>query len=152
LSDLPLPLRELAPLHELAGMFRAATLPRAQWTHLAHLRVGAWHVHHFGAIESLVRLRHGIRALNVANGVANTPTGGYHETITAAYVTLIDAWLEHEADPTVPLEQRVDRMLSGPIADRTALLRFWSQETLMSPAARAAWVPPDLAPLVLPVG
>ncbi len=131
-------------------MFRAAMLPRAQWTHLAHLRVGAWHVHHFGATEALVRLRHGIRALNVANGVANTPTGGYHETITAAYVTLIDAWLEQEADPAVSLELRVDRMLSGPIADRKVLLRFWSQETLMSPAARAAWVPPDLAPLALP--
>jgi hypothetical protein len=149
LSDLSLPLRELAPLYELAEKFRAATLPRAQWTHLAHLRVGAWHVHHFGATEALVRLRHGIRALNVANGVANTPTDGYHETITAAYVTLIDAWLEQHADLTVALEQRVDRMLSGPIADRKVLLRFWSQETLMSPAARASWVPPDLAPLAL---
>ena len=131
-------------------MFRAAKLPRAQWTHLAHLRVGAWHVHHFGATEALVRLRHGIRALNVANGTANTPTGGYHETITAAYVTLIDAWLEQAADATVSLELRVDQMLSGPIADRKVLLRFWSQETLMSPAARAAWVAPDLAPLALP--
>jgi hypothetical protein len=29
------------------------------------------------------------------------------------------------------------------------LLQFWSQETLKSPAARAAWVPPDRAPLAL---
>lgn len=139
------------PLHELAEMFRAATLPRAQWTHLAHLRVGAWHVHHFGATQALVRLRHGIRALNVANGVANTPTGGYHETITAAYVTLIAAWLGQAAEPAASLALRVERMLAGPMAERTLLLRFWSQETLMSPAARAAWVPPDRAPLALPL-
>jgi hypothetical protein len=138
------------PLHVLAEMFRSATLPRAQWTHLAHLRVGAWHVHHFGAAEALVRLRHGIRALNVAHGGANTPTGGYHETITAAYVRLISEFLA-ASDAAVSLEHRVDRMLAGPMADRKVLLRFWSQETLMSPAARAAWVPPDVAPLALPV-
>lgn len=132
-------------------MFRSATLPRAQWTHLAHLRVGAWHVHHFGAAEALVRLRHGIRALNVAHGTANTPTGRYHETITAAYVGLIAGWLDQVADPAMSLEDRVERMLAGPIADRKVLLCFWSQETLMSPAARAAWVPPDLAPLALPL-
>jgi len=135
-------------LHELAEAFRAATLPRAQLTHLCHLRVGAWHVHHFGATEALVRLRHGIRALNVAHGTANTPTGGYHETITAAYVTLISEFLA-AADPALPLPRKVEQMLAGPIAERTVLLRFWSQETLMSPAARAAWVAPDRAPLSL---
>ncbi len=137
-------------LNVLAEMFRTATLPRAQWTHQAHLRVGAWHVHHFGASEALVRLRHGIRALNVSHGTANTPTGGYHETITAAYVTLIAAFLAAD-DRHLPLEDRVDRMLAGPFADRALLLRFWSQETLMSPAARAAWVPPDRVPLALPL-
>ena len=141
------------PLHVLAEMFRAAKLPRAQWTHLAHLRVGAWHVHHFGATEALVRLRHGIRALNVANETANTPTSGYHETITAAYVALIGEWLAAAdlALPALPLEQKVEQMLSGPVGDRAVLLRFWSQETLMSPAARAAWVAPDRAPLALPL-
>ena len=135
-------------LHQLAEMFRAAKIPRAQWTHLAHLRVGAWHVHHFGPTEALVRLRHGIRALNVSNGVANTPTDGYHETITAAYVTLISEFLA-AADPALALESKVDQMLAGPLADRAVLLRFWSKETLMSPAARAAWVAPDRAPLSL---
>jgi hypothetical protein len=129
-------------------MFRAARLPRVQWTHLAHLRVGAWHVHHFGPTEALVRLRHGIRALNVSNGVANTPTDGYHETITAAYVTLINEFLA-AADPALTLERKVELMLAGPIAERTVLLRFWSQERLMSPAARAAWVAPDRGPLRL---
>jgi hypothetical protein len=132
-------------------MFRDARLPRARWTHQAHLRVGAWHVHHFGAAEALVRLRHGIRRLNVANGTANTPTGGYHETITAAYVTLIAAFLEQTRTLGLSLEHRVDRMLAGAIADRALLLRFWTEETLMSPAARAGWVAPDRATLALPV-
>ena len=137
-------------LQQLAELFRTATLPRAQWTHEAHLRIGAWHVHHFGADEALVRLRHGIRHLNVAHGTANTPTGGYHETITAAYVTLIAAFLAAAA-PGLSLERKTDEMLADPFADRTLLLRFWTPETLMSPAARATWVPPDRAPLALPL-
>jgi hypothetical protein len=32
-------------LDDLAVAFRPCTLPRAEWTHPAHLRVGAWHVH-----------------------------------------------------------------------------------------------------------
>ena len=138
------------PLAELAAQFLAATLPRAQWTHQAHLRVGAWHVDRFGAAEALPRLRQAIRRLNDAHGTANTPTGGYHETVTAAYVTLIEAFFSATSDAGEPLDDRVERLLAGPLADRAVLLRFWSRETLMSPAARAAWVAPDLAPLMLP--
>jgi hypothetical protein len=136
------------PLDELAAQFLACTLPRAEWTHTAHLRVGAWHVHHFGA-AALPRLREGIQHLNLAHGTPNTPTGGYHETITAAYVTLIAAFLA-AADPGQPLEHHVERLLGGALGDRRLLLRFWSQETLMSPRARASWVAPDRAALALP--
>ncbi|HEX4405779.1 MAG TPA: hypothetical protein VH560_13165, partial [Polyangia bacterium] len=80
-------------LDELAAAFRACTLPRDEWMHAAHLRVGAWHVHHHGAIDALSLLRTRIRRLNEHHRTANTPTGGYHETITAAYVRLIKAFL-----------------------------------------------------------
>ena len=147
------PYNRLLPmtLDDLAAQFLAATLPRAQWTHEAHLRVGTWHVERFGAAEALPRLRAAIRRLNDAHGTANTPTGGYHETITAAYVTLLAAFLA-AAGADLPLEARVERLLAGPLADRSLLLRFWSRETLMSPAARAGWVAPDLTPLGLPPG
>src|SRR5215471_8165534 len=136
-------------LDVLVEGFLSCTLPRAEWTHTAHLRVGAWHVHHHGADEALTRLRRAIRALNDSHGTANTDTSGYHETITAAYVRLLDAFLRR-FPPAVPLERRVQVLLDGPIADRAVLLRFWSKELLMSPAARRAWVPPDVAPLAVP--
>src|SRR6185369_4934759 len=72
-----------------AARFCEANVPRAEWTHEAHLRVGAWHVFHHGAAAALPLLRERIRRLNETNGVANTATGGYHETITAAYVELL---------------------------------------------------------------
>src|SRR5215471_12481860 len=134
------------PLDELAARFQTLAIPRQEWTHAAHLRVGAWHVHHHGAEGALVRLRAGIRALNVSHGTANTETSGYHETITVAYVRLLDGFLR-TFDAGVPLEDRVRQLVSGPLADRALLLRYWSKERLLSPAARLGWVPPDLAPL-----
>lgn len=138
-----------AALDQLANDFTAGDLPAVAWTHAAHLAVGAWHVHHFGPDEALLRLRRGIRALNDRHGTANTPTSGYHETITAAYTQLIAECLA-TFDGAVPLHERVATLLAGPLSDRTCLLRFWSRDRLMSPEARATWVPPDLAPLAWP--
>jgi hypothetical protein len=52
-------------------------------------------------------------------------------------------------DPSLALDDRVELLLASPLADGALLLRFWSREVLMSPAARAAWVAPDIAPLTL---
>jgi len=134
-----------AELDALAARFVAAAIPRGEWTHEAHLIVGAWHVDQFGADAALARLREGIRRLNEANGVANTPTGGYHETITAAYVRLLAAALA--ADAAAPFATRISAVLASPLADRAALARHYSPELLMSPRARAEVVAPDREPL-----
>lgn len=135
-----------AELDDLAARFGAAAIPRAEWTHAAHLRVGAWHVHRFGPDQALARLRAGIRRLNDANGVANTPTEGYHETVTAAYVQLIGRFLA-DCPPAMPFEARVEALLASPVAGKQAVQRHYSRELLMSPRARAEWVPPDWLPL-----
>ena len=144
-----------AEIDDLAARFTAATIRRADWTHQAHLVVGAWHVHRFGADGALARLRAGIHRLNEANGVANTATEGYHETITAAYVRLLARALADLGDlgnwgSHAPLADRVGALLAGPVGDKAALSRHYSREVLMSPRARAEWVPPDRAPLPEP--
>jgi len=135
-------------LDDLVEQFCAATLPHAEWTHTAHLRVGAWHVYHFGAGGALDRLRCGIRRLNESHGTPNSETRGYHETITVAYVRLIDAFLA-EAGAQTPLQDRVALLLASPLADRRVLTTFWTPELLLSPRARAEWVEPNAAPLEL---
>jgi len=134
----------------LAQRFQAKAVSRAEWTHEAHLAIGLWHVARFGAVEALARLRDGIRALNEANGVANTATGGYHETITHAYVVLIERFLVRRglaAAAPGNLQGEVDALLADPLADRAALFAYWTRDTLLSPQARAGWVEPDLAAL-----
>ena len=111
--------------------------------------MGLWHVHRFGAEDATTRLRAGIRALNERNGVPNTETNGYHETITVAYVRLIDQFLA-SAGPDRSLESHLSDLLGSPLADRAFLFRFWSRDLLMSPAARATWTPPDLRALTWP--
>lgn len=135
-------------LDAFVARFRAGELARAEWTHAAHLRVGAWHVHHHGAEAAVELLRAAIRQLNERHGTPNSATSGYHETITVAYVQLIAQALAAGAGDT-PLETRVDRLLAAPLAQPGYLLRFWSPDRLMSARARAEWLPPDLAPLTI---
>jgi hypothetical protein len=135
-------------LDRLAEQFSASTLPHGAWTHTAHLRIGAWHVHHFGANAALAMLRTGIRRLNDFHGTPNSETHGYHETITVAYVRLIAEFLA-TADAHSTIEARVDRLLASPLALPSMLTTFWTPALLFSPRARAEWVAPDLAPLEL---
>jgi hypothetical protein len=136
-----------AELYELVRRFRACELPRLEWTHAAHLSVGLWHVSSYEPGDALSRLRLGIRRLNESNGVVNSAASGYHETITRAYAQLLAAFAKRHAE--APVAERVGRLLAGDLADRGALLRFYSRARLESAEARLAWIEPDLAPLAL---
>ena len=138
---------ELFPdLDDFAARFAACRIPKSEWTHLAHLAIGMWHVHQYGADEALTRLRNGIRRLNDSHGTLNTETSGYHETVTRAYVQLLSQFLD-ACPSAMPLAERVSLLIASPLADKAALLRFYSRERLMSPEARANWVEPDIMPL-----
>jgi hypothetical protein len=123
----------------------ARTLTKAEWTHYAHLRTGLWHLLHHGPEEALLLLRERIRALNESHGVANTPTAGYHETITRFYVWQIGKFLEEEGR-----DKCVDELAEKLIlryGDKDLPLAYWSREKLFSSDARLGWVEPDLRPL-----
>ena len=88
--------------------------------------------------------------MNVSIGGANTESSGYHETITAAYITLLAEFLE-ACPPGLPLAECLARLWATPLAERDMLFTFYSRERLFSTDARARWVDPDLAPLRLEV-
>jgi hypothetical protein len=133
-------------IEALALRFGERRIPRPEWTHEAHLAVGLWHVARFGEALALERLRLGIRALNESNGVRNSETEGYHETITRAYAVLLAQFSAGFA-PDVPLQSRLVALLQAPLAHRHALLAFYRKRTLMTTRARLEWVEPDVAPL-----
>jgi len=135
-----------AELEAFVLRFHRCAVPKPEWTHQAHLAVGTWHVHRLGAAAALPVLRTGIRALNDSNGVANTETSGYHETITCAYVHLIADFISSRSE-VVTAARQVQELLESPLARKDALLDFYSRDLLFSPAARRRWTPPDLRPL-----
>jgi hypothetical protein len=127
--------------------FIARSLPKALWTHPAHLRVGLWHVLNFRHDRALDLLRERIRAYNEASGVANTDESGYHETITRFYLRAIIAYIQ-TADMSRPFEDLVAELI-GRHRDRDEPLRYYSRERLFCVLARRDWLEPDLAPLPL---
>ena len=134
----------------LAERFEACAVPVKEWTHTAHLSVGLWHIDRYGREDALVRLRSGIRRLNESHGGVNSSTGGYHETITVAYVELLAQFLATFPAGTL-FGERVIALLESALASRDMLLQFYSRDLLMSVKARAEWIQPDIRPLLAEV-
>ena len=134
-------------LQDLIARFQNATLPASEWTHQAHLVTGLWHVTMFNEVDALNHVRAGIRRLNTAHGTPNTDTRGYHETITRSYLVLLAGFARDHAD--VRGAALAQALLNSPLAQREALLKYYSKDLLMSVTARRGWVEPDLQSLVL---
>ena len=133
-------------VERLAHQFLDRTLPYERWTHAAHLAVGVWHLVRYAPGEALDRLRAGITTYNVACGIDNTDSSGYHETITRFYVEMIRRYLEGR-DRSGPLHDLVNGMVASPGGSRDAPLAYYTRERLFSVAARRSWLTPDLKPL-----
>jgi hypothetical protein len=129
----------------LAEAFATVTLPQAEWTHRAHLLVALWYATGLPPDQALAAMRNGIQRLNAAHGLVTTPSRGYHETITRAYLRLIVRFLEEEQGRP-GWAGRAERLLARH-GERDHLLRYYSRGRLFSPEARFGWMEPDLAPL-----
>ncbi|HYC33583.1 MAG TPA: hypothetical protein VEB59_14940 [Gemmatimonadales bacterium] len=128
-----------------AAAFTAGTLPKEQWTHRAHLLVALWHGATQPADEALDAMRAGILRLNAVHGVVTTPSRGYHETITRAYMRLVMRFVRDEP-PGSSWSSRAARLLARH-GEREHLLRHYTRDRLFSSEARFGWVEPDLLPL-----
>src|ERR1043165_3099789 len=125
--------------------FEDCTLEREHWTHSAHLTVALWNLLQYDWPEAVARVRLGINRYNAAHGIAATPTGGYHETLTLFWLRRVRAFLEggrNEARSLVSLANEL-----AATADKSLPLAHYTRERLFSPEARATWVEPDLKPL-----
>lgn len=120
------------------------TLPKPEWTHAAHFAAAFWVLRRSGmhAERDMPKL---IRAYNLATGVANTDSSGYHETITLASLRAARHWLEKSPDK--PLHEALNELLASPYGRSDWLLEYWSKPVLFSVMARRAWIDPNLKAL-----
>lgn len=125
----------------------ALRLPRAAWTHEAHLATCLWLLTERPDILPERDLPGIIRAYNESVGTANTDSAGYHETLTQLYVRGVRLFLDVSTE--VSLVGRVNALLASPIGRRDWPLRFYTRELLFSTLARKRWVEPDVCPILL---
>ena len=121
------------------------TLPRADWTHEAHLAACLWLLTERPDILPERDLPVLIRRYNESVGGVNDDTQGYHETLTQLYISGVRRFLAETG--AGGLVERVNALLASAAGGRVWPLRFYSREVLFSAAARRGWVAPDLAPL-----
>ena len=121
------------------------SLPRADWTHEAHLAACLYLLRDRPDVDVDARIAAIISGYNEAVGGVNDDAQGYHDTITRVFVHGIRLHLSAAAP--AGLARSVNALLQSPIGRRDWPLRFYTRERLFSVAARRGFVPPDLAPL-----
>jgi hypothetical protein len=124
----------------------ACDLPRADWTHEAHLAATIWLLTRRPDVDIDAALPGIIRRYNESVGGVNDDTQGYHETITRVFLHGVRLFLA-EADPDEPLHELVNALLLSPRGRRDWPLDFYSRKRLFSAEARRNFIPPDLAVL-----
>lgn len=124
----------------------ARTLPRAAWTHEAHLAACLWLCRERPDIDVERRIPGIIARYNESVGGVNDDHQGYHETITQCFVRAVRLHLA-ERTPCEPLVASVNALLLSDRGRRDWPLRLYSAELLFSVAARRGFVAPDRAPL-----
>ena len=124
------------------GLF-ARTLPKPQWTHRAHFASALYVIVKRPDLDASVALPPAIRDYNESTGVANTDTGGYHETITQASIRAARAFASGTA---CALYEICNELMRSRLGKSDWLLAYWSRETLFSIEARRTWIDADLRP------
>ena len=125
----------------------SCALPPDQWTHRAHVRLAYLAVHGRSFDEAMDFVRARIQAYNRATNTPETPTRGYNETTTRAFLQLVAATVAAYGPvmPTEDSEAFCDT--HSQLMSRNILRFFYSPERRMHPDAKATFVEPDLAPL-----
>lgn len=144
---------------EFLRQFEGCRLPYVHWTHRAHLRVAYLYVMRYGLSGAIPKVTAGIRAYNQSKKIEDTPTGGYHETMTVAWLHIVAAMLAEYGltgaamsgaprlpEPDAPPSQEF-LAAQARLHEKNFLRLFYSRERLMSPEAKYAFILPDLAPL-----
>lgn len=127
--------------HCFLAAFESAAIPNERWTHRDHVRIAFLYLRDLHFDDALGRLRSGIRELTRANGAIDTPTSGYHETVTVAWARLVAAAIA----PGCAMDFETFAHNNPALLAKDRLRAHYSKERLMSPEARATFVEPDIA-------
>jgi hypothetical protein len=133
---------DASELEDFIRAFEDRTFPIARWNHAAHLRMACWYLSHLPHEQAVSTIRNGIQEYNVAQGGENTPTSGYHETLTIFWSRVILQFLEKS--PKMELPVTIDVLVAEYGDKRNFSTEFYSFDVVKDTEARARWIEPDL--------
>ncbi len=126
---------------EFTRLFVKQAWPLEQWHHREHVRLAYLYLTRYSFSEAADRIRVGIKAHNAANKIFDTPTSGYHETMTIAWLRLVQFVIGAYGQCATSDEFCDDH---PELMERKALRLFYSRDLFMSSAAKMSFVEPDL--------
>jgi hypothetical protein len=122
----------------LVRTFEAADMPPGGFHHAEHVRVAWWYLCRHSLPDTLARFSLALRRFAEARGKPDL----YHETVTTAYVLLINERLDAAGRAGTWAdfaEQNSDLLAWRP----SVLDRYYREDTLQSARARRTFVMPD---------
>ncbi len=125
---------------EFVAAFENCQLSGAMFHHADHVRLTWLYLAQFGEAGAQERILQGIRKTALHHGAPEK----FIYTTTVAWVRLVAAACEPPFT-AILFEQWVAEHPC--LLDKNHLLNYYSSALLQSPAARAGWVAPDIAPL-----
>ncbi len=131
-------------LREFVSQWETRTLPKAQWTHAAHVGVCAFYTATLGPAEALRRMREGIPLYNDACGTKNTEDSGYHETLTCLWAQIVADFITAHPFPTPFAAVEATVLRYG--QERKLHETFYTFNVVADRRARREWIPPDKLP------
>lgn len=118
---------------ELIARLEDGTLPESEFRHAAHVRAAYVYLRESGFAGAIERMGAAIRGYAAARG----KDGLYHETITVAFLALINERLRLSGDRG---GWAVFAAAHPELLDRACLTRYYRPETLATPRARQVFV------------
>lgn len=124
---------------EFLAALEAGTLPEAEFGHAGHLRAAWLYLRQSPFAEALCRMSAALRRY----AALHRKPDRYHETITVAYLALVNERLHAQGDGGGWRE-----FLRGhhELLDRRLLTHYYRPETLASPAARRIFILGEFRP------
>lgn len=133
---------------QFLARFEGCAIPLEEWNHRAHLRVAWTYLRRHGLDGAIERMR-GIPRFNASKGLVDLLDGGYHDTLTVAWLKILDAMIKThgvEADATTFLDKHTQ------LHSKVLLRLYYSRDRIMSWEAKRGFLEPDLVPLPKPPG
>ena len=121
--------------------FEACRWPLDKWHHRDHIKLAYIYLSRYSFEDTIARIREGIKIHNSVHQVPDSPTSGYHETMTRAWLSLVQFVL-CEYGPSTDADEFYEQ--HPELSQKKTLRLFYSKERLMSADARNNFCEPDL--------